>query len=128
MTHTFRFLRTHSRVVVDEAHCVSQWGHDFRPDYKVCVEIDVGRSLARSRRRHCAVELPGRCRLDTIDSANPDPPPAQQLGRFKTSFPTVPMMALTATATEKVQQDVIVNVGLIDPVVFRQSFNRVNLQ
>jgi len=73
-----------SLFAIDEAHCVSEWGHDFRPDY-----------LALSA-------LPGL-------------------------FPGVPIAAFTATATEKVQQDIIDRIGLRKPHVVRASFNRPNL-
>ena len=73
-----------ARIVIDEAHCVSQWGHDFRPDYK-------------------------------------------DLGNVRNEFHGVPVMALTATATENVKVDVIHNLQIGGCEVYNQSFNRVNL-
>ncbi|HEU4471259.1 MAG TPA: ATP-dependent DNA helicase RecQ, partial [Flavisolibacter sp.] len=74
-----------SFFAVDEAHCISEWGHDFRPEYR-------------------------RLR-DMMDQINPN----------------VPVIALTATATPKVQSDIIKNLGLRDAEVFVSSFNRANL-
>ena len=74
-----------SFFAVDEAHCISEWGHDFRPEYR-------------------------RLR-DMMDIINPN----------------VPVIALTATATPKVQSDIIKNLGLREAQVFMSSFNRPNL-
>ncbi|HUQ96641.1 MAG TPA: ATP-dependent DNA helicase RecQ, partial [Chitinophagaceae bacterium] len=74
-----------SFFAVDEAHCISEWGHDFRPEYR-------------------------RLR-DMMDVINPE----------------VPVIALTATATPKVQSDIIKNLGLRDAAIFMSSFNRANL-
>ena len=73
-----------SCFTIDEAHCISEWGHDFRPDY---LEI---RSIRRL-------------------------------------FPHAVMLALTATATEQVRQDIIQNLSLKDPSVFISSFDRPNI-
>ena len=74
-----------SFFAVDEAHCISEWGHDFRPEYR-------------------------RLR-DMMDIINPD----------------IPVIALTATATPKVQSDIVKNLGLRKPEIFISSFNRDNL-
>lgn len=71
-------------LAIDEAHCVSEWGHDFRPEYR-------------------------------------------QLAQLRDLLPEVPFIALTATATERVRQDVIAHLRLHDPAVFVASFNRPNL-
>ena len=73
-----------SFYAIDEAHCISEWGHDFRPEYRRIRPI-----------------------IDTI-------------GRS-------PIIALTATATPKVQHDIQKNLGILDAVVFKSSFNRPNL-
>ena len=74
-----------SFVAVDEAHCISEWGHDFRPDY---------RKLNQA-----------------INEINPD----------------LSIIALTATATPKVQQDIVKSLNLKDVQIFKSSFNRPNL-
>lgn len=73
-----------SFYAVDEAHCISEWGHDFRPEY---------------RRIRDMVQMIGRA----------------------------PIIALTATATPKVQNDILKNLGIMDATVFKSSFNRPNL-
>ncbi|MEN9599569.1 MAG: helicase RecQ [Bacteroidota bacterium] len=74
-----------SFFAVDEAHCISEWGHDFRPEYRRLREM--------------------------MDIINPD----------------IPVIALTATATPKVQSDIVKNLGLRTPEIFISSFNRNNL-
>jgi ATP-dependent DNA helicase RecQ len=75
-----------SFFAVDEAHCISEWGHDFRPEYRRLREM-----------------------MDQIDEK-------------------VPVIALTATATPKVQEDIVHNLGLRQPDIFISSFNRPNLE
>ena len=84
---TVEFLRTLkiSFVAIDEAHCISEWGHDFRPEYR---------------------------RLRPIINA---------IGK------DLPVIALTATATVKVQQDIMKNLEIMDAKVFKSSFDRPNL-
>jgi len=71
-------------VVVDEAHCVSQWGHDFRPAYL-------------------------------------------KISALKKHLPQVPFLALTASATHRVQQDIVTQLDLTKPVLFKKSFYRENI-
>jgi ATP-dependent DNA helicase RecQ len=71
-------------IAVDEAHCISEWGHDFRPEYR-------------------------------------------QLSQLRPLFPGVPMMALTATATARVREDIVEQLHLREPSRFVASFNRPNL-
>jgi len=74
-----------SLVAIDEAHCVSQWGHDFRKDYLL-------------------------------------------LHQLRTAFPSVPRMALTATATPRSQLDIVENLQLQQPQTFVNSFDRPNIR
>ena len=74
-----------SFIAIDEAHCISEWGHDFRPEYR---------------------------RLRAIINA---------------INPKLPVIALTATATEKVQQDILKNLEIYDATIFKSSFDRPNL-
>ncbi|MAI93066.1 MAG: ATP-dependent DNA helicase RecQ [Flavobacteriaceae bacterium] len=74
-----------SFLAIDEAHCISEWGHDFRPDYRNIRNI-----------------------LDKING-------------------NLPIIALTATATPKVQSDILKNLQIVDAAVFKSSFNRANL-
>lgn len=73
-----------SFVAIDEAHCISEWGHDFRPEYR-------------------------------------------RIRSFLRGLPSFPLIALTATATPRVQTDILENLEILDAVVFRTTFNRPNL-
>src|ERR1022692_4001359 len=76
--------RKPSLIAIDEAHCISQWGHDFRPDYRM-------------------------------------------LGQYLPTLRPAPVIALTATATPVVQNDIAVQLGLVEPARFIQGFRRDNL-
>ena len=71
-------------IAIDEAHCISEWGHDFRPEYR-------------------------------------------QISELRTHFPKVPFMALTATATGRVREDIVTHLKLREPKCYVASFNRPNL-
>ena len=73
-----------SMIAIDEAHCVSQWGHDFRPSYL-------------------------------------------KISNLKTHFSKIPFIALTASATKRVQEDVILQLGLKKVAIFKKSFKRKNI-
>ena len=73
-----------SLIAIDEAHCISEWGHDFRPDYR-------------------------------------------NLKILRDKFPSIPIIALTATATEKVREDIVRQLNLGRAKVYISSFNRPNL-
>ncbi|MDB4709439.1 ATP-dependent DNA helicase [Flavobacteriaceae bacterium] len=81
---SFLKQQTISFVAIDEAHCISEWGHDFRPEYRNLKHI-----------------------IEQIDD--------------------VPVIGLTATATEKVQEDILKTLGISDATKFKASFNRSNL-
>ena len=82
-----RFLHSArlSLIAIDEAHCISEWGHEFRPDYR-------------------------------------------ELARLRQEFPETPVIALTATATPRVRQDIIEHLVMPEAGVFVSSFNRENLR
>ncbi len=73
-----------AQIAIDEAHCISEWGHDFRPEYR-------------------------------------------ELKKLRQHFPNAPFMALTATATERVREDIVKQLQLREPRCYVASFNRPNL-
>ena len=85
-------------IAIDEAHCISQWGHDFRPDYRM-----LGQYLPALRAGNSDQGSGGR------DQA------------------AVPVLAMTATATPAVQADIIAQLGMVGPELFIHGFRRENL-
>jgi len=73
-----------SLIAIDEAHCISEWGHDFRPEYR-------------------------------------------KLNLLKIHFPNIPLIALTSTATPQVQNDIVNQLSMVSPKIYRASLNRKNL-
>jgi len=73
-----------SLIAIDEAHCISEWGHDFRPEYR-------------------------------------------KLNLLKIHFPNIPLIALTSTATPQVQNDIVNQLNMVSPKIYRASLNRKNL-
>jgi len=73
-----------TRFAIDEAHCISEWGHDFRPEYR-------------------------------------------RLSELRRTFPAIPILALTATATDRVRDDIVTSLALRAPQCYVASFNRPNL-
>jgi RecQ family ATP-dependent DNA helicase len=84
-------------IAIDEAHCISQWGHDFRPDYRMLGQ-----------------HLPGLRGNREQGPGNRDQGP-------------VPVLALTATATPSVQADIVAQLGMVSPAKFIHGFRRENL-
>ncbi len=86
LSHVANDLRAWNvmRFAIDEAHCISEWGHDFRPEYR-------------------------------------------RLSELRRIFPGVPILALTATATDRVRRDILTSLSLRDPACYVASFNRPNL-
>lgn len=125
-----------ARVCIDEAHCVSQWGHGARVWRPCCRPSPLAQPP-------CIVRLACRRKGPGVSSDRAVYPcflPAActsvadfrkdytRLSFFKQRFPAVPLLALTATATPRVQHDVVAQLGIARCLVFKSSFNRPNLR
>ena len=107
-------------IAVDEAHCISQWGYDFRPSYLKIAEI---RNVVQKFRNSEVQEFRGSgVTSEQVRNAT------EQLNRGKTSsFPHIPILALTATATPEVVDDIQERLAFREKNVLRKSFERKNL-
>jgi superfamily II DNA helicase RecQ len=120
------------RIVVDEAHCVSAWGHDFRPDYMCVPDHSQRRSLSgRWARdgldRNSFVLTASQIVCCTSGWRSKLRVACRHIRKLRQQFPNVPIMALTATATPRVAADITAQLQMRRSVVFTASFNRSNL-
>ena len=143
------FLKTVkiSFYAIDEAHCISEWGHDFRPEYRrirpIINEIGVAPVIAltatatdKVRTKEDNVEFLKTVKISfyAIDEAHcisewghDFRPEYRRIRPIINEIGVAPVIALTATATDKVRTDIKKNLGIMDAKEFKSSFNRPNL-